>query len=86
MESDKPNFDCILEDFLDIECATGPESIESEIIRSLIIGTLRLEDVSSELSKVSLSSDNARNIILKDLYNIKLILDATIAKIEHLNK
>ncbi|HUU88479.1 MAG TPA: hypothetical protein VMX17_12105 [Candidatus Glassbacteria bacterium] len=82
----KPDIDYVLEEFLDIEHDTGPETLESELLRSLVVATLRLEDVSSDLSKTSLELQLVRHTLLKGLYNIRYLLEDVINKIERIDK
>jgi len=82
----KSNIDHVLEEFLDIDYDTGPETLESELLRSLVVAILRLEDMSSDLSKTSLNLKLVRYTLLKDLYGIKHLVDDVINKIERIDK
>ncbi|HUU87668.1 MAG TPA: hypothetical protein VMX17_07955 [Candidatus Glassbacteria bacterium] len=82
----KTNIDTVLEEFLDIENDTGPESLESELLRYLIVASLRLEDSASDLSRSSLNSKIVRHAILRGLYNARHMVDDVIFRIEELDK
>jgi len=76
------NIDYVLEEFLDLEYNTGPETLESELLRLLVVAILRLEDVSSDLSRASLELKLTRYMALRGLYSVKYLLDGVIEKIE----